>query len=59
MSAKDKLPDIVQKFIDDAKLFCAVCVDTNADTMKQNADVTHYATGKKFHVSLVVKEIKQ
>ncbi len=58
MSAKDKLPEIVDRFVTDAKLFAAVCVDTNADTMKQNTDVTHYATGKKFHVTLVIKEIK-
>jgi len=58
MSAKDQLPEIVEYFLNCAKLFAAVCADTNADTFTQKTVVTHFATGEKYDVKLLVTKQK-
>lgn len=54
MSVTEHLPELVQKFLDDAKLFVALSVETNADTHTEKTVVTHYATGDKYDVVLTV-----
>lgn len=54
MSVTDHLPELVQKFLDDAKLFVALSVETNADNHTEKTVVTHFATGNKYDVVLTV-----
>ena len=57
MSVKDKLPEITEYFTNSARLFVAVMRDTNADTMKQSTTITHFESGDKYEVKLVLKKI--
>jgi len=57
MSITDHLPELVQKFLDDAKLFVALSVETNAETHTEKTIVTHFATGDKYSVVLKVKKV--
>ena len=50
----DHLPEIVQQFIDTAKLLTAVMRETNADTMTQETFVTHFASGDKYKAKMVI-----
>jgi len=58
MSVKDHLPDLVQSFIDHAKLFTALSAEMNADTHTEKTVVTHFATGDKYDVVLKVTKQK-
>ena len=57
MAVQDHLPELVQRFIDDCKLFCALSKETNADTHTQKTVVTDFATGDKYDCKLVIKKI--
>jgi hypothetical protein len=59
MSVTDHLPELVQKFIDDAKLFVALSKETNAEKHTETTVVTDFETGDKYDVVLtVVKQEK-
>ena len=58
MSVLDNLPELVQRFLDDAKLFVALSVETNAETHTEKTVVTHFATGDKYDVTLKVVKRK-
>lgn len=59
MAILDHLPELVQSFIDHAKLFVALSVETNADTHTEKTVVTHFATGDKYDVVLKVTKQKK
>ena len=59
MSVKDKLPQLVQSFIDHATLYVKLCDETNADQYEESTKIENYKTGEKWEAKLTVKKIKE